>query len=241
MGQGVSLNVAMTLAEKWHEQLHVEGKGAARRDSTEPALPLLQFPRASHPHVNYNSLRRPPSPSIALTMPVQLGGSTRQSYMSAVGELFSLHPDQPRKQLAKQVALQSVRVRLSEVIAAGRKGAGRSRGRSSAQDQEQLDGFHDGNVPLRIRPALVVLNALTLIILGLMGFHPRGQAFVPFNDKVLHFACFFFVGCHLALSCMSTSTLTLCVSYRPRDYFTASGTSMSLLEECGFGDTCHSF
>lgn len=47
-------------------------------------------------------------------------------------------------------------------------------------------------LPLRIRPAFVVLNVLDLIFLGVLGFHPSGQAWIRLNDKVLHFICFFF-------------------------------------------------
>ncbi|CAO1622365.1 unnamed protein product [Parajaminaea phylloscopi] len=45
-------------------------------------------------------------------------------------------------------------------------------------------------LPLRVRPALIVLNVLDLVLLGLLGFHPAGSS-VPINDKVLHFVCFF--------------------------------------------------
>ncbi|TKY85817.1 hypothetical protein EX895_005358 [Sporisorium graminicola] len=46
-------------------------------------------------------------------------------------------------------------------------------------------------LPLRIRPAFVVLNILDLIFLGILGFHPRGQTWIRINDKILHFVCFF--------------------------------------------------
>ncbi|GAC71755.1 hypothetical protein PANT_5c00057 [Moesziomyces antarcticus T-34] len=46
-------------------------------------------------------------------------------------------------------------------------------------------------LPLRIRPAFVVLNVLDLILLGILGFHPRGQTWIRLNDKLLHFVCFF--------------------------------------------------
>ncbi|PWO01027.1 hypothetical protein FA09DRAFT_292313, partial [Tilletiopsis washingtonensis] len=45
-------------------------------------------------------------------------------------------------------------------------------------------------LPLRIRPAMAALNVVALLGLAFLGFHPRGQAYVPFNDKVLHFVCF---------------------------------------------------
>ena len=46
-------------------------------------------------------------------------------------------------------------------------------------------------LPLRIRPAFVILNILDLIFLGILGFHPRGQTWIRINDKILHFVCFF--------------------------------------------------
>ncbi|KAJ9479066.1 hypothetical protein PHBOTO_002555 [Pseudozyma hubeiensis] len=46
-------------------------------------------------------------------------------------------------------------------------------------------------LPLRIRPAFVLLNVLDLIFLGVLGFHPRGQTWIRINDKILHFVCFF--------------------------------------------------
>lgn len=46
-------------------------------------------------------------------------------------------------------------------------------------------------LPLRIRPAFVLLNILDLIFLGILGFHPRGQTWIRINDKILHFICFF--------------------------------------------------
>ncbi|SJX62926.1 uncharacterized protein SRS1_13752 [Sporisorium reilianum f. sp. reilianum] len=46
-------------------------------------------------------------------------------------------------------------------------------------------------LPLRIRPAFVLLNILDLILLGILGFHPRGQTWIRINDKILHFVCFF--------------------------------------------------
>ncbi|SNX84426.1 uncharacterized protein MEPE_03135 [Melanopsichium pennsylvanicum] len=46
-------------------------------------------------------------------------------------------------------------------------------------------------LPLRIRPAFVILNIVDLILLGILGFHPRGQTWLRINDKILHFICFF--------------------------------------------------
>lgn len=50
---------------------------------------------------------------------------------------------------------------------------------------------HPPLLPLRIRPAFVVLNILDLTLLGILGFHPRGQTWIRINDKILHFVCFF--------------------------------------------------
>lgn len=46
-------------------------------------------------------------------------------------------------------------------------------------------------LPLRIRPAFVLLNILILLLLGILGFHPRGQLLIRLNDKLLHFIGFF--------------------------------------------------
>ncbi|GJN94103.1 hypothetical protein Rhopal_007177-T1 [Rhodotorula paludigena] len=70
----------------------------------------------------------------------------------------------------------------------------------------QVRGFHDlrkwslrsfrlAELPLRIRPAFIVLTFLTLLVLSLLGFHPTlaqrlAPPDVPFSDKVLHFVCF---------------------------------------------------
>ena len=48
-------------------------------------------------------------------------------------------------------------------------------------------------LPLRVRPAFIVLNFLDLTVLAFLGFHPRGQDWVKLNDKILHFLCFFIV------------------------------------------------
>ncbi|EPQ28679.1 uncharacterized protein PFL1_03982 [Pseudozyma flocculosa PF-1] len=71
----------------------------------------------------------------------------------------------------KSLALRSVRIKL-------------------ASETGGLDG--QPVVPLRVRPAFIVLNVLDLVFLGLLGFHPNGQAWTRLNDKVLHFICFFF-------------------------------------------------
>ncbi|GAA5879944.1 hypothetical protein JCM1840_006939 [Sporobolomyces johnsonii] len=58
-----------------------------------------------------------------------------------------------------------------------------------------LKAFRLTGLPLRIRPAFVLLTSLTLLVLSLLGFHPTLAARlappqVPFSDKVLHFVCF---------------------------------------------------
>lgn len=54
-----------------------------------------------------------------------------------------------------------------------------------------------GGLPLRVRPAFVVLTALSLFVLGALGFHPTlakkiSPDAIPFSDKILHFVCFAF-------------------------------------------------
>lgn len=101
------------------------------------------------------------------------------SYLHSFVSIFSRHPDTPRKDVFRQLMLRSVRFHLK-------------RSNSRAEDEEQLDGFRGGVLPLRIRPAFVVLNILALIVLAVLGFHPNSGSFVPINDKLLHFICFFF-------------------------------------------------
>lgn len=43
------------------------------------------------------------------------------------------------------------------------------------------------NLPLRVRPAMLVLTFIVLALLGLLGFHPTAQKYVYVNDKVMHF------------------------------------------------------
>ncbi|KAI5479521.1 VanZ-like domain protein [Pseudohyphozyma bogoriensis] len=51
-------------------------------------------------------------------------------------------------------------------------------------------------LPLRVRPAFILLTFLSLLILSALGFHPtlaqKISPPVPFSDKLLHFVCFFF-------------------------------------------------
>lgn len=101
------------------------------------------------------------------------------SYLHSFASIFSTHPDTPRKDVFRQLMLRSVRLHFK-------------RSRSRAEDEEQLDGFRGGVLPLRIRPAFVILNILALITLAVLGFHPKSGSFIPINDKLLHFICFFF-------------------------------------------------
>lgn len=104
------------------------------------------------------------------------------NYASSVVDLLSRRPAQPRKEILRSILLRSVRVR----VFGGRH--------TRFEDEEgRLDGISSGTIPLRVRPAFIFLNTLVLIGLGILGFHPRGQAFVPINDKILHFVCFLLV------------------------------------------------
>lgn len=51
------------------------------------------------------------------------------------------------------------------------------------------------SLPLRLRPAFLLLTTITMLILALLGFHPtlatKISPPVPFSDKLLHFICFF--------------------------------------------------
>lgn len=58
-----------------------------------------------------------------------------------------------------------------------------------------LRSFRLAQLPLRIRPALVLGTFLALLLLSLLGFHPTlashlAPSAVPWSDKVLHFICF---------------------------------------------------
>ncbi|TNY21559.1 hypothetical protein DMC30DRAFT_446068 [Rhodotorula diobovata] len=58
-----------------------------------------------------------------------------------------------------------------------------------------LASFRLADLPLRIRPAFVLLTFVSLLVLSLLGFHPTlarhlAPPKVPFSDKVLHFVCF---------------------------------------------------
>lgn len=119
------------------------------------------------------------------------------SYASTLALLFAIHPPQPRREIARSLLLQSVRLRLIT-----------ERGSSRQDDLERLEGFRRGVLPLRIRPAFVFLNILCLLCLAVLGFHPRGQAYVPINDKILHFICFLLVS--------ARELMTRCLAYKIR-------------------------
>lgn len=107
------------------------------------------------------------------------GTESLPSYTSTLTSFFTGDAIQSRRGIAKSLLLRSVRLKL---ITDRRQ-----------DDQERLEGFRRGNLPLRIRPAFVFLNVICLLFLAVLGFHPRGQAYVPINDKLLHFICFLFV------------------------------------------------
>lgn len=92
---------------------------------------------------------------IDLNMPLRLGSGPTQSYFANVAQLFSVHPEESRKHIAKTVLLRSVRIHLGR--------------RTNVNEEDQLDGMREGILPLRIRPALVVLNAVCLVLLGILG------------------------------------------------------------------------
>lgn len=56
-------------------------------------------------------------------------------------------------------------------------------------------------LPIRVRPAILGLNVLVLVLLGLLGcvvfpdvrFHPSAQGYIYVNDKVMHFFGFMLV------------------------------------------------
>ncbi|GAA5882169.1 hypothetical protein JCM3774_005452 [Rhodotorula dairenensis] len=55
--------------------------------------------------------------------------------------------------------------------------------------------FRLAQLPLRIRPAMILGTFLALLVLSMLGFHPTlathiAPPSVPFSDKVLHFVCF---------------------------------------------------
>ena len=97
-------------------------------------------------------------------MPPQLSSSP-PTYLEDVKKLFTA----PSRPLVRSLAVRSVRIRIA----------------SSQRGAAPID------LPLKVRPALILLNALDPILLGLLGFHPASSRVVPINDKVLHFVAFF--------------------------------------------------
>ncbi|KAN0061717.1 hypothetical protein ACQY0O_005709 [Thecaphora frezii] len=99
--------------------------------------------------------------------------SSSSSYISDLGRLVSPSSSFSGNRLAhlRTFLLRSVRIKLIS---------------------DQSAQHRTPPVPLRVRPAFIVLNVLDLLLLGLLGFHPNGQAWTRLNDKVLHFICFFF-------------------------------------------------
>lgn len=97
-------------------------------------------------------------------MPPQLSSSP-PTYLEDVKKLFTA----PSRPLVRSLAVRSVRIRIA----------------SSQRGAAPIE------LPLKVRPALILLNALDLILLGLLGFHPASSRVVPINDKVLHFVAFF--------------------------------------------------
>lgn len=79
-------------------------------------------------------------------------------------------------------------------------------------------------LPLRVRPAFIVLNFLDLTILAFLGFHPRGQDWVKLNDKILHFLCFFIVSVPVANAPVTTSDASIQFHFRPLVFSTAYST-----------------
>lgn len=61
--------------------------------------------------------------------------------------------------------------------------------------EQALKSFRIGQLPLRLRPAFVLLTLLTLILLSLLGLHPtlahRISPPIAHSDKLLHFVAFF--------------------------------------------------
>lgn len=149
------------------------------------------------------------------------------SYLSILASLFSGDPTRSRRGIAKSLLLQSVRLKLIT-----------ERGNARQDDQERLEGFRRGTLPLRIRPAFVFLNVICLLCLAVLGFHPRGQSYVPINDKLLHFICFLLVSTSLAAEFKSMTPKYIAFLRRP-DSSTSYGTSTNQLGGCGCGATCH--
>ncbi|PWN25253.1 hypothetical protein BDZ90DRAFT_85871 [Jaminaea rosea] len=109
-------------------------------------------------------------------MPPQLSSSgTNPSYTDEAKQLF-LHPFTPpanttRRALLRRLLVRSIPIRIASS--------------SSSRSSPPI------TLPLSVRPALLLLNIVDLLLLGLLGFHPASSTVVPLNDKLLHFICFF--------------------------------------------------
>ncbi|CAO1621941.1 unnamed protein product [Sympodiomycopsis kandeliae] len=96
------------------------------------------------------------------------GLSHRPSYWSDLKTLLNpttSPPNRTRSDLLRSILSRSVRIKITN----------------------EPNGVQ---LPLKVRPALVVLNILVLTFLGLLGFHPKASH-LPISDKLLHFLCFF--------------------------------------------------
>lgn len=200
------------------------GRGWGQSDdrTQQPLLPLSLSPAHGHGSLGPTTCEEVHRQGSKINMPrLESSSAAVPSYVSTLRSLFSSQPPAPRSELVRALLLQSVRLRVT-------------RERGAGDDEERLEGLQNGTLPLRVRPAFLVLNVVCLFILGLLGFHPNGQAYVSINDKILHFICFLLVGNSRTIRWVLD--LTLCLSPRRRDCSTLSGTSMSQLGGCGFGE-----
>lgn len=187
-------------------------------------------------------------------MPRLETGEPLPTYLSSFTALFSLRPNEPRKHVVRQLMLRSVRLHFG-------------RSRSRAEDEEQLDSFQGGTLPLRVRPAFVVLNVLALIVLAILGcvLDRKGTASREVKADVLPSMRTYTASTRAqAISCRSTIKFcTLCASsscvaswrsrctllqalmltcsssHRLPDCSTLSGTWTNRHGGYGSGGTCH--
>lgn len=102
------------------------------------------------------------------------GRSASTTVSSSLKSLLSLHPERPRRETLKVLLLRSVRLRVAPFGSAGRSSSrGRNRaggGEDEPEDlEERLDGVRRGQLPLRVRPAFILLNVLCLLGLAFLG------------------------------------------------------------------------
>ncbi|PWN42121.1 hypothetical protein IE81DRAFT_366856 [Ceraceosorus guamensis] len=116
-----------------------------------------------------------------------------QGYLTDLRSLFRSSSWDTRKQLLRSLILRSKRLKLlpSRGRSSSGNGSGRRRRHGQRGEEEEDSPLQAGQLPLRIRPTILVLNVLALLGLAFLGFHPRGGAYIPINDKLLHFICFF--------------------------------------------------